>query len=33
MATVNGKPAKINASRQLIELPLSDRQWQVEAAF
>ncbi len=32
-ATVNGRPAKINTVRQLIELPARDSLWEVQAEF
>jgi hypothetical protein len=32
-AEVNGKPARVNPARQVIELPLSDLEWDVTARF
>ena len=32
-ATVNGRPAKVNLVRQLIELPANDHQWEIKAVF
>lgn len=32
-ATSNGKPAPIDATRQIIELPVTDSAWQVNATF
>ncbi|MBU6402859.1 MAG: hypothetical protein KGS61_21265, partial [Verrucomicrobia bacterium] len=32
-ATVNGRPARVDAKRQLIELPPTSASWQVQAQF